>query len=120
MYLVAQFFAITPVLAKAPEVNCYGLPGCPDSSIDAPTAANITASKNIWIGFIGSIVSNGIKYIAVIAVICLMLAGIKYIISMGDDEKVNKAKMWIIYSLTGVLLSVSAWTLINIINDFRI
>ena len=113
-------YALTPVLAKPPEVNCVGLPGCPDFDLSNPTSPNITATKNIGLNFIWAIVSNGIKYIAVIAVICLMLAGVKYIISMGDDEKVGKAKMWIIYSLVWVLLSVSGWTLINVINDFKI
>ncbi len=50
----------------------------------------------------------------------MMLSGFMYLLSGGDEEKVKKAKMWITWSLIGVLLSVSSWYIINIINNFRI
>gem|GEM_PF-5255012 len=33
------------------------------------------------------------------AVISVMLSGIMYIVSSGEEEKVSRAKRWIIYSL---------------------
>jgi hypothetical protein len=40
-----------------------------------------------------------IKYTSVIAVIALMIAGIMYLISGGEEEKIKKAKRWIIWAL---------------------
>lgn len=108
------FFLIsyTSIFAKAPKVLCDGLPGC--------TSWDATTSGKSVLGLLSRVVAEGIKYVAVLAVLALMFAGLKYILAMWDDEKVNKAKMWIVYALVGVLLSVSAWTLINVLNDFSI
>jgi hypothetical protein len=39
-----------------------------------------------------------------------------YMLSGGDDEKVKKAKNWITWSLIWVIFSLSAWSIVNIIN----
>jgi hypothetical protein len=70
----------------------------------------------IWWKFI----STFIEYVAIIAVISLMLSWIMYLIANWDEEKVKKAKNWIIWSLVWVLLSISAWWIINIINNFKL
>jgi hypothetical protein len=49
-----------------------------------------------------------------------MIAWLFYIFSGWDEEKAKKAKMWIIWSLAWVVISVSAWWIINIINNFKI
>jgi hypothetical protein len=61
-----------------------------------------------------------IKYTAVLAVLALMVSGIMYLISGGEEEKVNNAKKWIIWSLVGVFFSVSAWMIIGLINNFTL
>lgn len=61
-----------------------------------------------------------IKYTAVLAVVALMIAGIMYLVSGGEEERVKKAKKWIIWSLIGVLVSVSAWFIVNVINNLYI
>jgi hypothetical protein len=43
-----------------------------------------------------------------------------YLLSGWDDEKTKKAKYWIIYSLLWVIISVSAWGIINLINNLKI
>jgi hypothetical protein len=49
-----------------------------------------------------------------------MLAWIMYLVSGWEDEKVKKAKKWIIWSLIWVLISTSAWAIINLVNSFKI
>jgi len=70
----------------------------------------------IWWGLI----STFIKYVAIIAVISLMLSWIMYLISGWEEEKVKKAKSWIIWSLAWVLISISAYWLIEIINNLTL
>ena len=72
--------------------------------------------KVVW----WDIISSMIKYVAIIAVISLMLSWIMYLISNWEEEKVKKAKNWIIWSLVWVLLSISAWWIIWIINNLHI
>jgi hypothetical protein len=105
---------------KMPPVNCAWVPGCPnDDVVSNPTAPNISTTKVVteflsyWIGTL-------IKYTAVIAVISLMCGGVLYILSWGKEDKMKKAKWWIIWSLVWVFFSVSAWFIINVINEFKI
>jgi len=108
--------------AKAPEINCVWLAGCPDEDITHPTDADIKwrFDDNIVWRITIDLVITFIKYIAVIAVISLMLGWIMYILSWGEEEKVKKAKSWIIWSIVWVFMSVSAWWIIKFITQLSI
>lgn len=99
-------FASTP-----PVIKCDWLPGCQWNNTDLDT---VTAriSDFIW--------KVLIQYVAVFAVIALMISWIMYLLSSWDEEKVKKAKSWIIWSLVWVFLSVSAWFIIGFINNISI
>ena len=104
--------------SSPPSVNCYGLPGCYDKIKDSPGAASI--AKNHGIDKVSNLIWNMIQYVAVFAVLALILSGIMYLISGWEEEKVKKAKSWIIWSLVWVILSVSAWGIINMLNNITI
>ena len=105
------FFLVstTSVFAVIPEVKCGWLPGCEKSK---HTEGPINAIVHL--------IGEFIQYVAVFAVIVLMISGIMYLVSGGEEEKVKKAKTWIMWSLIWVLLSISAWTIINLINNITI
>lgn len=103
------FLFVTKIFASSPWVVCDGLPGC-DS--------NITWKS--FFEFIWNLISYWIRYVAVVAVISLVLSWFMYLLSWWEDEKVKKAKKWITWSLVWVLLSVSAWSIINLVNQFNI
>ncbi|MCH8518766.1 pilin [Candidatus Gracilibacteria bacterium] len=102
------FLGIINVFASTPRPNCDGLPGCSDGS------------NTITFSVIGNLTATVIQYVAVIAVLAVMYGGILYLLSSGDDEKIKKAKNVIIWALVGVFVSVTAWTMINILNNFRL
>lgn len=95
--------------SSGPAVVCNGLPGC----------SSWVTGKSFF-GFLWNLISAGIKYVAVIAVIALIISGMMYLTSGWEDEKVKKAKKWIIWALVGVFVSTSAWAIINLVNSFRI
>lgn len=66
------------------------------------------------------IIKESIKYVGLLAILALSWGGIQFLTSMGSDEKVKHAKHTIIYSLVGVLLSVVAYTIIDIVNSLVI
>lgn len=80
---------------------------------------NIDSSDIVWEVW-WNIISTFIQYIAVIAVISLMLSGIMYLLSAWEEEKVKKAKNWIIWSLVWVFLSVFAYSIVWFINNMYI
>lgn len=46
--------------------------------------------------------------------------GIHFLTSYGSDEKVKKAKSTVLYSLLGVIISITAYTLVDIVNSLNI
>jgi succinate dehydrogenase/fumarate reductase cytochrome b subunit len=56
-----------------------------------------------------------IKYVAVLAVIALMISGVMYMFSDWEEEKTKKAKSWILWSLTAVVLSISSYYIVTTI-----
>lgn len=107
-------WSIHTVLADAPVINCYWLPGCEDKKSHAPSPANI--DKDVFWDLIWNLIQMLIQYVPVVAVVALTLSGIMYMLSGGDDEKVKKAKNWITWSLVWVIFSLSAWSIVNILN----
>lgn len=99
---------INNVSAEVPEVPELWLPW------DNKDISKITG--DIW----WKLISTFIEYVAVIAVISLMLSWIMYLLANWEEEKTKKAKNWIIWSLAWVFLSISAWGIINIINNLSI
>ena len=104
--LLVLFFVWISQVHAAPAILCEWLPGCDDTSYDSVIGR--------LSGFVADIL---IQYVAVAAVIALMISGMMYLVSGGEEEKVKKAKTWIIWSLIWVFLSVAAWYIINIINN---
>ena len=101
----------TYALDTPPEVHCDGLPWCTSDwswnwDVVIKAASNITATI--------------IKFVAVCAVIALMISWIMYMISSWEDEKTKKAKSWIIWSLVAVVLSTSAYYIVEVINNTKI
>lgn len=105
------FFIFTPIYAE-PEIMCNWLPWC-DSGWSLSNSSDV-------LDFIGDLISKLIQYVAVVAVLALIVAGFMYIFSAWDDTKAKNARKWIIRSLIAVLISVSASLLINLINDANI
>lgn len=103
--------------AEAPNVNCYWLPGCPNTDKSVPSD---NVDYDLWADVITSIIWQAIQYVAAIAVITLIISGIMYMLSWWEEEKIKKAKSWIIWSLVWVFLSISAWWIINMINKITI
>lgn len=47
-----------------------------------------------------------------IAVLIIVIAGLQYVISAGDPQKVNKAKNTIIYALVGLAIAILSYAIV--------
>jgi len=118
LLIISSFINIDYLYSASPDVNCAWLPWCKSDVIlntswdsnDGILAVNVL-SNFIW---------EFIQIVAVFAVFALIFSWVFYLISTWDEEKANKAKKWIIWSLVGVFLSISAWWIINFINNINI
>lgn len=61
-------------------------------------------------------ITNTILYIVgIIAVVMLIIGGIKYVISGGDAKKVTDAKNTILYAIIGLVISFFAYAIVNFV-----
>lgn len=61
-------------------------------------------------------VTNTILYIVgIIAVIMLIIGGIKYVISGGDSKKITDAKNTVLYAIIGLIISFLAFAIVNFV-----
>lgn len=51
--------------------------------------------------------------VGAISVIMLIVGGIRYIVSAGDQNQVTSAKNTILYAIIGIIVAVLAWGIVN-------
>lgn len=106
--LLLSSFSVAFAASELPKPDDMGLPF--ESSVTSKDATYPIAL----------IIRETIKYIGLFAILVISYGGILFLTSVGNDEKVKHAKQTIIYALVGVLLSVVAYTIVDIINSLKI
>lgn len=92
----AQFAGDTP--------NISGLPDATD--------------ENSLRGTIISIIEAVLDFLALIAVIVIIIAGIRLIVSQGEDEQKEKAKKTILYAIIGLVVVLFARVIVGLITGY--
>ena len=90
---LAQGFAVPPAGANA------GL-------AQGGTDGDIVGAFQEIITFLASI-------LAVLAILVIVIAGILYITSGGDQGRIDTAKSWILYAIIGLIVALLAWVIVN-------
>lgn len=66
---------------------------------------------------VGTILQIVFGVAGAVAVVVLLLASLKYVISRGDPGEVAKAKNAIIYAVIGLVVVASAFTIVTFVVD---
>lgn len=79
-----------------------------------PSKVNIPGAKSVeqQTGQIATVRGIVFGAIAAAAVLLITIAGVQYILSQGDPQKVAKAKNTILYSVIGLVITLVAATLV--------
>jgi len=59
-----------------------------------------------------------LSFLALIAVVVIVIAGIRLIISQGEDEQKDKAKKTIFYALIGLIVILFARVIVSLVTGF--
>ncbi|MBR3248613.1 hypothetical protein IKF89_01110 [Candidatus Saccharibacteria bacterium] len=112
---------ILPVLVMG-VVAVVGLMGAVDTSAltlqEGAEAARCENCPKDLFGDTGVFkkITNTILYIVgIIAVIMLIIGGIKYVISGGDAKKVTDAKNTVLYAIIGLVVCFLAFAIVNFV-----
>jgi hypothetical protein len=93
-----------------PNDTQFGLPGQKMASQNA----------NWEIGLLGKVIKRGLQVVAGISVVALVWAGVLYLTSYGDEEKVKKAKKAIIWTVLGLVTGLGGWAIVDLINNLTL
>ena len=60
------------------------------------------------------VISWLLRILAALAVMVLIIAGMMYILSGGDEGKASTAKTWILYAIIGLIIALLGWVIVNL------
>ena len=65
-----------------------------------------------------SVINLAINFSVLIAVIALIIAGFKYILAMGDEDKTEKATKSLVFALVGLVIVFIAPLIVKYVTEF--
>ena len=109
--LVALPVAFSDVTYAANRAEvCSGV-----ESIGGGNACNDDTAGNKLGSFIKSIINILLFIIGAVAVIMIIIGGIKYTTSNGDSNQVTSAKNTIMYAIIGLVVALMAFAIVNFV-----
>ena len=109
MLVLGIGFVATPAYAA-----CTSGASCVEDGLEA--TGDTGGSKEIG-PIIKDIVNALLFILAAVAVIMIVIGGIKYTISQGDSSAITSAKNTILYSVIGLVVAILAYAIVNFVVD---
>ncbi len=107
--LFVPVIATTTVNAVTPkEQICRGI-----NNNDTGTCT--TTGSNSLSGFIKNIVNILLYIIGAIAVLMIIIGGLRYVISGGDSSQTKSAKDTVLYAVIGLVIAVMSYAIVNFV-----
>ena len=102
-----------PAVVSAAPVDVFQ--GC--SGTNSTVCNNSDAKSQIFGsgGIFSRIISTLFIVIGLIAVIIIVIGGLRYVLSAGDQNAVNSAKNTILYAVIGLVISILAYAIVNFV-----
>ncbi len=103
-------FLVAPLYTQAASVNFKEFN-------NGKNAAKYNDKGNMDIvEVITRIITFLLTFLAALAVLIILVAGVMYITSGGDEGKVETAKNWILYAIIGLIIALLGWVIVNIVS----
>ncbi len=100
---------VTMTLLAFPAVAGIGLVDCGNWGLACD------GSEGAIKGYIRSMVNISLTFIALIAIIFIIIGGVRYIASQGDSKEVEQAKRTILYAVIGLIVIGLSAALVNFV-----
>lgn len=106
-------FLAPPALAQNQAIP-LGLDAGLKEGETAAKGANLPATGDA-ITIILKVINFILKLIAILAVLFLVIAGVMYITSLGDENRAGRAKRMILYVVIGLVIIVLSQLIVNLV-----
>lgn len=103
-----SFFATPAYAACDTPANCL------KESVSATNPGGKTQSVG---SFVKTIVNGLLTLLGAIAVVMIVIGGIRYTVSNGDSGAVTGAKNTILYAVIGLIVAMMAYAIVNFVID---
>jgi len=112
--VVMAISAVTPPSAAqavpcTPNVNTQGISGGADCAAPTNASNNLFGTNGVFV----TIVNILIFIVGAIAVLMLIIGGIRYVVSNGEQSAVTSAKNTILYAIIGIIVAFLAYGAVN-------
>ena len=98
-----------PFASDVSAINVFG--NCPEGSrsqVCASKGENATST-------VKNVINLLIFVIGIIAVIMVVVGGLRYVLSGGDSAGINTAKNTILYAIVGLVVAILAYSIVNFV-----
>jgi hypothetical protein len=109
IYTTALGLLLAPAALAASSID----QGIQDAN---PGAGNVPQHLDTPTGAFHTIADTLIYVIGAIAVIMLIIGGLRYVISQGDAAGVKQAKDTILYAVIGIVVAILAYAIVNFVS----
>lgn len=82
-----------------------------DSELCRNRSSDLFGPNSVWT----SIVNALIFVVGAAAVVMIIVGGLRYVISNGDQSAITSAKNTILYSVVGLIIAFSAYAIVNFV-----
>jgi hypothetical protein len=79
------------------------------------TAARASGTANSLEGIFATVSNTLIYIVGAVAVIFLIIGGLRYVISNGDPKAVTAAKDTILYAIVGIVVAIVSYAAVNFV-----
>jgi len=69
-------------------------------------------------GTITDIIKNFLNLMALLAVVIIVIAGVRMVVSQGEQEAVEKSKKTILFAIIGLIVILLARAIVQFVADF--
>ena len=111
--ILVVLFAIFALSCFVMPTNIYADDACDVAGIDDPLICGSKGGDEET--ELMQRISNTLRVVylwtGIISVVCIIIGGINYMTSLGESEKIKRAKNTIMYSLCGLIVTLSAFAL---------
>lgn len=114
-FLASLGIAVVAALTNAPQADAINVFKNPDAAQTDAAGVVTNQGGQTFETIVGNIVSTLFIVIGIISVIMIIIGGIRYATSNGDQAAIKSAKNTILYAVIGLVVAMLAVAIVNFV-----
>lgn len=108
---IMGFFATSAVPSAQAQCTQNSVGGGVNCAGNNTLGGNLTGTS----GILSNVINTLIFATGIIAIIFIIIGGIRYVVSQGDEKSVQGAKNTILYAVIGLIIAILAFAIVTFV-----